>query len=69
MFSYDEEDDEDVSTNNDDKEDMLEVTESMGMSSYQFELYTTVDDSVVDRDSDEDDKGPVWRVNSIYTYI
>ena len=51
---------------------MLEVTESIGMSSYQFEPYTTVDDSAVDRDSnedDKDDKGPVWRLNSTNWYM
>ena len=64
QFSYDEVEDEDVSTNNDDEEDMLGVADSMGTSPYQFEPYATVDDSAVDRDSDEDDEGPVWRLNS-----
>ena len=69
QFSYDEEDSEHLSTNNEDEEDMLEVAESMGTSPYQFEPYTTVDDSAVDRDSDEDDEGPVWRLNNTNWYV
>ena len=63
------EDDEDVSTDPENEEDIQSGPESMGMAPYQFEPVTTVDDSGTDSSSDEDDEGPVWRLSNTDWYV